>query len=136
MALTKMQKAFARGRAEGKTLVQAYEDAGYGPNTSIQSKSVNACRLGKNIEVQAEIKRLQEQAEQGAILKREQRQALLTEFALNENNDMPDRLRSLDQLNRMSGDYTDTVRTQVSGKVEMTFEEKLALIKQNMDETS
>ena len=58
-------------------------------------------------------------------MRREQRQAILTEWALDPSNDMPDRLRSMDQLNRMSGDYTDTVRTQVTGQVKMSLAEKL-----------
>lgn len=137
MALTAKQKKYCQGRAMGKTLSQAFKDAGYGPNSCTKTLMQNADRMEKRSahakEIQAEIARLREMAEQDAILDRRQRQALLTEIALNSENDMPDRLRSLDQLNRMSGDYTDTVRTQVTGKIDMTFEEKLAAIQADME---
>lgn len=138
MALTPKQKKYCRLRAEGMPRGKAYKAAGYSsPQASMRTADANAKQLetikGCSPEVRAEIERLRQQAEEGAILKRAERQALLTKIALNPDNDMPDRLRSLDQLNRMSGDYTDTVRTQVSGKIDMTFEEKLALIQSDLE---
>lgn len=142
MALNARQKKYCRLRAEGMPKGKAYKAAGFSsPEAAMGTARNKAARLEHeyacSAEVRAEIERLRQQAEEGAILKRAERQALLTKIALNPDNDMPDRLRSLDQLNRMSGDYTDTVRTQVSGKIDMTFEEKLALIQSDMEnETS
>ena len=138
MALTAKQKKYCQGRAMGKSLSQAFKDAGYGPNSCTKTLKQNADRMEKRSahakEIQAEIARLREMAEQDAILDRRQRQALLTEIALNSENDMPDRLRSLDQLNRMSGDYTDTVRTEVSGKIEMSYADRIAAIRADLNE--
>lgn len=140
MALSERQKKYCQGRAMGKTRSQAFKDAGYGPNSSRKTLRQNAETLEKrrpiSAEIRAEIQRLKDMAEQDAILDRRQRQALLTEIALNSNNDMPDRLRSLDQLNRMSGDYTDTVRTEVSGKLEMNYADRIAAIRADLDETT
>lgn len=138
MALNARQKKYCRLRAEGKGYEEAYTGAGYGAGTKNKTdRKHNAFNMenlkSQSAEIKARIKELQQQAEEGAILKRAERQALLTKIALNPDNDMPDRLRSLDQLNRMSGDYTDTVRTQVSGKIDMTFEEKLALIQSDLE---
>lgn len=138
MALNARQRKYCRERANGASYAEAYRKAGFGPNASDMTRKHNAYNM-ENMDgalsekIQAEIKRLQDLADKKAILTREQRQAILTEWALNSDNDMPDRLRSMDQLNRMSGDYTDTVRTQVSGKIDMTFEEKLAAIQADME---
>ncbi len=123
--LSKKQQKFCEGIMEGKDNYNAYKDAGYSTKGSYNVVKANAHHLKKNKYVQKELERLEALAEAGAILRREQRQAILTEWALDPNNDMPDRLRSMDQLNRMSGDYTDTVRTQVTGQVKMSLAEKL-----------
>lgn len=138
MALTPKQLKYCRERAKGKGYADAYKDAGYCPNTSTRDKKHNAynlenCKGGISDQIKAKINELTELAEQGAILDRRQKQAMLTKITLDENNDMPDRLRAMDQLNRMSGEYTDNVRTQVSGKIDMTFEEKLAAIQADME---
>lgn len=137
MALTMKQKKYCQERAKGKGYADAYESAGYCPNTSRRDKKINAYHMENasdhSEEIKAKIKELTDLADEKAILGRVQKQALLTKIALNDNNDMPDRLRALDQLNRMSGEYTDTVRTQVSGKIDMTFEEKLAAIQADME---
>lgn len=140
MALTPKQLKYCRERARGKGLADAYESAGYGPNTSRRDKKQNAYALENqkpiSAEIKAKINELTDLANEKAILDRAQKQALLTTIALDEDNDMPDRLRAMDQLNRMNGDYTDNIRTQVSGKVDLTFEEKLAAIQADMDETT
>ena len=116
----------------------AYKKAGYGKNSSRTSLTQNAFTMEREAVtsnlIQAEIARLQRQAEKGAILKRQERQALLTEIAMNPDNDMPDRLRSIDQLNRMSGDYTDNIRSTVNAKLEMSYAERIAAIKADIEE--
>lgn len=130
MALSQKQLRYCRERAKGKGYADAYADAGYCPNTSRDDQLHNAYTMenvrGHASEIKAKIKELTDLADQGAILNRRQRQAMLSRIALNEANDMPDRLRSIDQLNRMGGDYTDNVRTAVTGEVKLTLEEKLA----------
>lgn len=132
-ALTEKQKRFARGIVEGKSNSEAYKDAGYCRNGNATTIFTNAYHLKNEEKIQAEIARLRSLAEKRAILNREERQALLTEIAVEKKNDMPDRLRAMDQLNRMSGDYTDTIRTTVNAKVEMTYAERLATMKADLD---
>ena len=131
--LTQKQKKFCQALMEGKKNKEAYLAAGYTKNADAHGTRSNAYKLKMNKNVQEELARLQALAEEGATLKREQRQTLLTEIALNDSNDMPDRLRAVDQLNRMSGDYTDTIRTTVNAKVEMTYAERLATMKADLD---
>lgn len=139
MALTMRQKKYCQERAKGKGYADAYESAGYCPNTSRRDKRINAYHLENSSdhaeEIKAKIKELTDLADEKAILGRMQKQALLTKIALNDSNDMPDRLRALDQLNRMNGEYTDNIRTAVNAKVEMDYKDRIAAIKADIENT-
>lgn len=140
MALTRRQRIYCRNRAKGMNLQKAYKDAGFGKNSNEKTLKQNAFRMEKRgphaMEIQEQIRKYEELSEKGAILKREQRQALLTEIALDEDKDTPDRLRAVDQLNRMSGDYTDKIQTEFNGRVELNYQDKLDAIQRAIDETS
>lgn len=136
--LTKKQKDYAKYRAEGYGYAEARIKAGY----SAKMKKSNIRRDAIRMEyvkpcaekIQAEIKRLQAAAEAQAIIDRKQRQVLLTEIALDDGEKTDNRLRATDMLNRMSGDYTDNVRTSVSGGVELTYEERKKLLEEELEE--
>ena len=134
--LTARQKKYSKARADGATYAEAYERAGYGAGTSKDGKRKNAFRLENESasaeKIQAEIKRLQAQAEAGAILGRKARQALLTEFFLDETKSDTDRLRASDQLARMSGDYTDKVLTE--NTVKLSYTDRLEAMRQAQKE--
>lgn len=138
MALNTRQKKYCRLRAEGKGYEEAYTGAGYGAGTKNKDdrkhNAYNMEHMGnQSAEIKAKIKELQDLADEGAILNRRQKQAWLTQTALNAENDMPDRLRAMDQLNRMTGEYTDTIRTTVNAKVEMTYADRLATMKTDLE---
>lgn len=134
--LTEKQKRYCRNRSEGKAMSQAYWDAGY--TASKKNAFDSAYRLEHELkispEIQMEIARLKAEAEAGAVLDRQARQALLTGIALDRMEKTDNRLRATDMLNRMSGDYTDNVRTSVSGGVELTYEERKRLIEEELSE--
>lgn len=118
--LTPRQKRFCQARAEGRTLEAAYTEAGYSSRQSKKARTDNAFKLENTEKIQREIQRLQSLADRGAILSREQRAALLSAFALNVDGETgkKDRLRALDILARMHGDYSETLRAEVSASVE------------------
>lgn len=131
--LTVRQQKYCEGRAEGKTMPQAFIDAGYSvTEKSRKHAKTNAYHLetSKKISplIQAEIARLKRVAEEGAILNREARQAMLTEIALDAEEKTDNRLRAADMLNRMSGDYTDNIRSESVNKVQLSYAEKKALL--------
>lgn len=132
--LNARQKKYCRARAKGKTFAESYVEAGYSPSDACRS----AIRLEREFEIspliQAEIARLTALADKGAILDRRQRQAMLTEVALDSEEKTDNRLRATDMLNRMAGDYTDNVRSTVSGGVELTYEERKKLIEDSLSE--
>ena len=136
--LTERQKAYCRERAKGKSRAQAWEDAGYSTRYDRDMRNRNAYNMehyGNQAElIQAEIERLRKQAEDGAILDRQQRQALLSEIALNNEEKSDNRLRAMDILNRMGGDYTDRVEQVVSGALAMSYEERKKLLEEGLKE--
>ena len=136
--LTVMQKAYCKLRAEGKSRPDAYLEAGYKAANGREDANHNAYNMEVvrpcSKKIQEEIARLQAQAEDGAILRREQRQALLTKIALDEGEKTDNRLRAADMLNRMSGDYTDRVEQVVSGALAMSYEERKKLLEEGLSD--
>lgn len=111
-------------------MAEAYTDAGYascGPLTRTNAYQLENIR-GISPQIRAEIDRLKKLAEDGAILDRQQRQAMLTEIALDTEEKTDNRLRAADMLNRMSGDYTDNIRSESVTKVQLSYEEKKAML--------
>lgn len=134
--LTEKQRAYCRERAKGKTRAEAWKDAGYGNNPSTQTAARNALHLEKDRacskKIRAEIARLRALADQDIILDRKQRQAKLTEIFLDDKEKTDNRLRAVDMLNRMGGDYTENVRSESVNKVQLTYEEKKKLFMEEM----
>lgn len=120
--LTEKNKRFARAVASGKALTDSYKEAGYSAKQTKHCLRENAYKLSKKEIVAAEIERLKQLATNDYILTREARLALLTEIALNadENTTKKDRLRAVDILNKMTADYTENINAVVDGSIELT----------------
>lgn len=58
-----------------------------------------------NVEIAAYIKQLSETAKTARIMTALDRQELLSDIARDENNSAADRIRAVDTLNRMTGEY-------------------------------
>lgn len=112
LPLTKKQEAYCQARAEGHSYREAYIKAGYSNNNG-HDVGGNAFVLENMSEktktILARIAQLKEQAKAGALMDREARQALLAELANDEEGARADRIRAIDLLNKMSGDYTERV---------------------------
>lgn len=138
LQLNDRQKKYAKARAEGKSMVDASIEAGYSAKCKRSNIQKDAWHRENNPHtgelIKAEIRKYQKLAEEKALLDRQSRQALLTEIALDKEEKTDNRLRAADMLNRMSGDYTDNVRTSVTGGVELTYEERKKLLEDELEE--
>lgn len=105
--LTTKQRKYCHARASGKGQVESYEKAGYSMRQSKKSKEVNACKLESMESIQKKLEELQTKADNGCILNTEQRKQALTEFYCDTTKSDKDRLKAIDLLNRMTGDYID-----------------------------
>ena len=95
---------------------QAAIRAGYSPASA---KTVGP-RLLENVGVSKYIKELSDKLKDERIMSAKDRQVALSDIARNDEQDTSDRIRAIDTLNKMTGEYT----VKVDAKVEQS--EKLS----------
>lgn len=103
------QKKFAEYYAQSGNTVQSAIKAGYSDNYA----NANACKLLENVRVAEYIKELSEKFQDERILNAKERQAMLSDIAKDKGNTPTDRIRAIDTLNKMTGEYTVKVDTTV-----------------------
>lgn len=103
------QKKFAEYYAQCGNTVQSAIKAGY----SEAYANSTACKLLENARVAEYIKALAEKASKERILTAIERQAMLSDIAKKEYENQSDRIKAIDTLNKMTGEYID--RVELSG---------------------
>lgn len=103
--MTERQKKFAEYYAQCGNTVQSAIKAGYSENYA----NTNACKLLENDRVAEYIKQLTEAAQTARIMTARERQAILSDIAKDKQNELSDRIRAIDTLNKMTGEYTQKV---------------------------
>ncbi len=114
--LTTKQKKYCQYRADGMSQRQAYISAGYSNRQKDSSIDCNAYQLERIKKVKEKIEDLQKKADNGCILTVEQRKQALTDIYIDSTQSTKDRLKALDLLNRMNGDYID--KKEISATVQ------------------
>ena len=109
--MTERQKKFAEYYAQCGNTVQSAIKAGYSENYA----NTNACKLLENDRVADYIRELTEDAQTARIMTARDRQAILSDIAKDKQNELSDRIRAIDTLNKMTGEYTQKV--DVSGNM-------------------
>lgn len=107
--LNPRQKKFAEYYAQSGNTVQSAIKAGY----SEKYANADACKILENPRVSEYIKELSEKAKDERILSARDRQVMLSEIARNTGNEPSDRIKAVDTLNKMTGEYTVKVDTTV-----------------------
>ncbi|WP_443721316.1 terminase small subunit [Ruminococcus callidus] len=120
-ALTERQRKFAEYYVQCGNATQSAVKAGY----SEKFANTNAAKLLQNTTVAAYIKQLSEAAQTARIMTARDRQELLSDIARGEDNAAADRIRAVDTLNKMTGEYTTKVEASVQKNpfAELTTEE-------------
>ena len=103
------QKKFAEYYAQSGNTVQSAIKAGYSENYA----NANACKLLENVRVAEYVKELSKKAQDERIMTAKERQALLSDIAKDKLNSPADRIKAVDTLNKMTGEYTVKVDTTV-----------------------
>ncbi len=129
VTVNERQKKFAEYYAQSGNTVQSAIKAGYSENYA----STNACKLLENDRVAEYIKQLSEKAQNERIMTAKERQALLSDIAKDDENAPSDRIKAVDTLNKMTGEYITKVQAEVNTSVnpfsELTVEELKKLAK-------
>ena len=114
--LNARQKKFAEYYAQIGNAAESAVKAGY----SAKYANTNASKLLQNTTIANYIKELSEKLKDERIMTAKDRQVLLSDIARDDENETNDRIKAVDTLNKMTGEYT----VKVDAKVEQS--EKLA----------
>ena len=109
VTVTERQKKFAEYYAQCGNAAQSAIKAGY----SDKYANTNASKLLQNTTIQEYIRQLSEEAHDKRIITVKERQALLSDIAKDKQNEMSDRIRAIDTLNKMTGEYTTKIQAEV-----------------------
>lgn len=107
--MNERQKKFAEYYAQSGNTVQSAIKAGY----SEKYANSDACKILENPRVAEYIKQLTQSEQNRRILTAKERQALLSDIAKDGDNAPSDRIKAVDTLNKMTGEYTVKVDTTV-----------------------
>lgn len=108
--LNSRQQKFAEFYAQSGNTVQSALNAGYSENYA----NSRAYELLENVGVAEYIKELSEKAKDERIMSVKDRQVMLSEIAKDELNEPSDRIRAVDTLNKMTGEYLNRVDVNAS----------------------
>ena len=111
LKLNARQKSFCEFYVASGNATESAIKAGYSEKTA---RSIGQ-RLLTNVDIKKHIKELQEKAKTSRIMTAIERREFLTEVIKNGNEKVQDRLKALDILNKMDGEYIE--KMQLSGQV-------------------
>lgn len=114
--LNARQRKFAEYYAQSGNAAESAVKAGY----SAKYANTNASKLLQNTTITNYIKELSEKLKDERIMTAKDRQVLLSDIARDDENEPNDRIKAVDTLNKMTGEYT----VKVDAKVEQS--EKLS----------
>lgn len=114
--LNARQRKFAEDYAQSGNAAESAVKAGY----SAKYANTNASKLLQNTTIANYIKELSEKLKDERIMTAKDRQVLLSDIARDDENKPNDRIKAVDTLNKMTGEYT----VKVDAKVEQS--EKLS----------
>lgn len=109
MKLTERQKRFAEYYAQCGNTVQSAISAGY----SEKYANSDACKILENPRVAEYIRQLTEKAQDSRIMTAKERQITLSDIAKETEYEPSDRIRAIDVLNKMTGEYLVKVEADV-----------------------
>ena len=122
--LNARQKKFAEYYAQSGNAAESARKAGYS-ETYAEHRTDEMLR---NVEVAEYIKQLSDKLKDERIISAKDRQVILSDIAKSDEELTPDRIRAIDTLNKMTGEYLNKV--EVSGTLKAEQSKLDDLIKQ------
>ena len=112
---------FVQGLISGLSQRKAYREA-FPASRKWKDNTVDsrASELAKNSEILGRLKELQQRSASEAVMSATKRKEWLTDLINDDGEETKDRLKALDILNKMDGEYTEKV--QLNGSVNNPFE--------------
>lgn len=120
--LTPKQEKFVQGILEGMSQADAYRSAYSTKNQADKTIWENASRLMADSKVQARVKELREQLTNELIMSAQKRLEWLTKVIQNEEEATSDKLKAIDLMNKMQGEYVQKIEAEVTKEVNINIE--------------
>lgn len=120
--LTPKQEKFVQGIIEGKSQADAYRAAYNTKNMTDKTIREEASRLMSDPNVSAMAKELRNQVKVSTIMSAQERMEWLTDLIKNTNEGTTDRLRAIDIINKMTGEYVTKIDADVKNEVTINIE--------------
>lgn len=116
------REQFARNIVEGMSQADAYR-AAY-PKQKMSDKTIweTASRLAKDPKVEGRIKELRDQLAKESIMSAQQRLEWLTKQVEDDENMLSDKLRAIDIMNKMTGEYVQKIEADVKSDISINIE--------------
>lgn len=120
--LTAKQEAFVQNILQGMNQADAYRSA-Y-PNQKMSDKTIweSASKLMSNPKVTARLTELRDKLAKPSIMNAQKRLEWLTQVILNEEESTSDKLRAIDLMNKMDGEYVQKIAAEVQTETTINIE--------------
>ena len=119
--LTGKQEEFAKNIVQGMSQADAYRSAYDAEDMSDAAIYVEASRLMDNPNVALRIKELRDELAKPTIMSAQDRLEWLS-YLVNADAGTTDKLRAIDIMNRMTGEYVQKIEADVKGDVHINIE--------------
>ena len=120
--LTAKQEKFVQSLIQGMSQADAYRSAYATKNMSDKTIYEAASRLVADSKVSARLSELREQMTKETIMSAQKRLEWLTEAIGNKDISVSDKLRAIDLMNKMQGEYVQKVEAEVVNAVNINIE--------------
>lgn len=120
--LTPKQEAFVQNIIQGMSQADAYRSAYSCKNMSDNSVYVNASKLVADAKVALRLKELRDKLAKPSIMSAQERLEWLTERIEDDGVDINAKLKAIDIMNKMQGEYVQKVETELKNAVSIHIE--------------
>ena len=120
--LTPKQEEFAKRIVEGMNQADAYRSAYNCKRMSDNAIYVNASKLAADAKVTLRIKELRDELAKPSIMTAQERREWLTERIADDDVDINAKLKAIDIMNKMQGEYVQKVEAEVKNAISINIE--------------
>ena len=120
--LTANQEQFVQNIIQGMSQADAYRSAYNCKNMSDNAIYVNASKLAADDKVALRLKELRDQLAKPSIMTAQERLEWLTERIEDDEVDINAKLKAIDIMNKMQGEYVQKVETELKNAVSIHIE--------------
>ncbi len=120
--LTAKQEKFVQGIIEGKSQADAYRSAYSTKNMSDKTIWEAASTLMRDPKVSTRVTELRSQLMRASIMSAQERMEWLTNLIKNEEEGTNEKLKAIDIMNKMQGEYVQRVEADVKSEVTINIE--------------